>query len=145
MTDADVDGSHIASLLLTFFLQSMPKLLENGNIFLAQPPLYRISHPSKTIYAHNDFEKDHLIKTQFPKNAKVEISRFKGLGEMPVDQLRKTTMDAKSRNLLRVTINGNPNNCEHYNDFVKNLMGKNPEARFNFIQENAQFAKDLDV
>jgi topoisomerase-4 subunit B len=144
MTDADVDGAHIASLLLTFFYQEMPAAIEEGYVYLAQPPLYRLSHNGKTAYAKDDAEKDKLLKTMFGKATKVDISRFKGLGEMPVNQLKATTMSPENRTLLRVVIDqGNINTDGE--DFVLSLMGKNAEVRFKFIQEHAAFAKDVDV
>src|SRR6185312_6070391 len=97
MTDADVDGAHIASLLITFFYRQMPKLIENGHLHLAVPPLYRLSHSGKTVYARNDTDKEALLKQHFHANAKVEISRFKGLGEMMAQQLKETTMDPAKR------------------------------------------------
>jgi topoisomerase-4 subunit B len=144
MTDADVDGAHIASLLLTFFFQEMRSILEDGHIFLAQPPLYRLSYKGKTVYARDDKEKDHLLKTTFARAQHIEISRFKGLGEMPVEQLRATTMAPDKRTLLRVILDKTPE-AETSDEFVSRLMGKNPEARFRFIQENAQYSKDIDV
>lgn len=141
MTDADVDGAHIASLLLTFFYQELKPILQHGHIYLAMPPLYRLSGSGKIIYAQDDAEKDRLIKSEFKKNAKVEISRFKGLGEMPMEQLRSTTMDQQKRKLLQVNIHDDI----ALKDFVDRLMGKNAETRYQFIVENAQFAKDLDV
>ena len=102
MTDADVDGAHIASLLITFFYQEMPELIENGHLFLAMPPLYKLTHGAKSFYARDDKHKDELIKREFAANAKVEISRFKGLGEMNAAQLKETTMDPSKRTLLQV-------------------------------------------
>ena len=102
MTDADVDGAHIASLLITFFYQEMPELIENGHLFLAMPPLYKLTHGAKSFYARDDKHKDELIKREFAANAKVEISRFKGLGEMNAAQLKETTMDPAKRTLLQV-------------------------------------------
>ncbi|MBY0281378.1 MAG: DNA topoisomerase IV subunit B [Alphaproteobacteria bacterium] len=144
MTDADVDGAHIASLLLTLFFQETRPLIEGGHVYLAQPPLYRLSHNQQTVYARDDAEKEKLLKTTFSRATKVDISRFKGLGEMPVDQLRSTTMDPSKRTLLRVALNPE-HNTQHHTDFVNRLMGKNPESRFLFIQENARFATDVDV
>ncbi len=144
MTDADVDGAHIASLLLTFFFQEMRSLIDNGHIYLAQPPLYRLTHKGVTHYARDDMEKDKLLASAFHKSAKVEISRFKGLGEMPVVQLRNTTMDPKQRVLLRVSMD----DCKSedgYEAFVNRLMGKNPETRYNFICENASFITGVDI
>ena len=145
MTDADVDGAHIASLLLTLFFQETRPLIEGGHVYLAQPPLYRLSHNQQTVYARDDAEKERLLKTTFSRATKVDISRFKGLGEMPVDQLRSTTMDPSKRTLLRVSLNPEHNNTQHHADFVNRLMGKNPESRFLFIQENARFVSDVDV
>jgi topoisomerase-4 subunit B len=142
MTDADVDGAHIASLLITFFYQEMPDLIENGHLYLAMPPLYKLTHGAKSVYARDDKHKDELIKREFPANAKVEVSRFKGLGEMNAPQLKETTMDPSKRTLLRVEIAGKR---EVVSEAVNALMGSKPEARFRFIQERAAFAKDLDI
>lgn len=143
MTDADVDGAHIASLLITFFYQEMPNLIRQGHLFLAVPPLYRISQGGNVAYARNDEHKDQLLKTTFTGRGKIEIGRFKGLGEMRSDQLKETTMDPKHRTLLRVDIDNDEN--ESTKDVVDELMGTKPEARFRFIQENAAFAHDLDI
>jgi topoisomerase IV subunit B len=142
MTDADVDGAHIASLLITFFYQEMPALIENGHLFLAMPPLYKLTHGAKSFYARNDKHKEQLLKSEFAANAKVEVSRFKGLGEMNASQLKETTMDPKKRTLLRVELLGDR---ETITDAVNALMGSKPEARFRFIQDRAAFAKDLDI
>ena len=143
MTDADVDGAHIAALLITFFFTKMPGLIESGRLFLAQPPLYRLVQGKKSAYARNDEEKDHLLKTMFDPGKKMDISRFKGLGEMPPAMLKETTMDPKKRQLLRVTVSDD--NTEDAQNLVQSLMGKKAEARFRFIQENALNVKDLDV
>jgi topoisomerase-4 subunit B len=143
MTDADVDGAHIASLLITFFYQEMPQLIENGHLFLAVPPLYKLTHGAKSVYARNERHKDDLMKSEFAPNAKVEISRFKGLGEMNAPQLKETTMDARRRTLLRVEIGDGDRSA--IAEAVNALMGSKPEARFRFIQERAAFAKDLDI
>jgi topoisomerase-4 subunit B len=142
MTDADVDGAHIASLLITFFYQEMPELIDNGHLFLAMPPLYKLTHGAKSFYARNDKHKDELIKKEFAPNAKVEVSRFKGLGEMNASQLKETTMDPTKRTLLKVEVAGDR---AETTDAVNALMGSKPEARFRFIQERAAFAKDLDI
>ncbi|ALL13364.1 DNA topoisomerase IV subunit B [Caulobacter henricii] len=142
MTDADVDGAHIASLLITFFYRTMPELIRGGHLFLALPPLYRISHGGKSAYARDDAHKDELLATQF-KGKKPEIGRFKGLGEMMAAQLKETTMDPAVRTLARVTL---PRSEEAVESLVETLMGRKPELRFRFIQENAEFAAaDLDV
>ncbi len=145
MTDADVDGAHIASLLITFFYRQMPKLIENGHLYLAVPPLYRLSHGGKIFYARDDKHKDELIKKEFHANAKVEIGRFKGLGEMMASQLKETTMDPKKRTLLRVVVVEDER--KRTDSSVERLMGNKPEARFEFIQERAEFADEemLDV
>ena len=142
MTDADVDGAHIASLLITFFYRTMPELVRAGRLYLALPPLYRISHSGKTAYARDDAHKDELLATEF-KGKKPEIGRFKGLGEMMPAQLKETTMDPSKRTLARVTL---PRSEESVEALVETLMGRRPELRFRFIQENAEFAaEDLDV
>jgi topoisomerase-4 subunit B len=142
MTDADVDGAHIASLLITFFYRTMPGMIRAGRLFLALPPLYRISHGGKVVYARDLAHRDELLATTF-KGRKPEISRFKGLGEMMPAQLKETTMDPRTRTLARVTL---PREEELVEDLVERLMGRKPEARFQFIQENAEFAAaDLDV
>lgn len=143
MTDADVDGAHIASLLITFFYRSMPEMVKAGRLFLALPPLYRISHSGKTEYARDDAHKEELLATVF-KGKKPEIGRFKGLGEMNPSQLKETTMDPRRRTLARVLVE--PGHEGQIDDRVETLMGKKPELRFRFIQEHAAFAaEDLDV
>jgi topoisomerase-4 subunit B len=145
MTDADVDGAHIASLLITFFYRQTPKLIENGHLYLAVPPLYRLSHGGKNFYARDEKHKDELLKKEFHANAKVEIGRFKGLGEMMANQLKETTMDPKKRTLLRVVVIDDER--KKTDSSVERLMGNRPEARFEFIQERAEFADEelLDV
>src|SRR6266702_3709331 len=142
---ADLDGAHIASLLITFFYRQMPKLIDNGHLYLAVPPLYRLTHGAKTVYAKDDADKAALIEREFHGNAKVEIGRFKGLGEMMADQLRVTTMDPARRTLLRVVLL--TEDREDTADSVERLMGTRAEARFAFIQERAEFAGEelLDV
>jgi len=145
MTDADVDGAHIASLLITFFYRQMPKLIEDGHLYLAVPPLYRLSHGGKTFYARNEKHRDELLKKEFHANAKVEIGRFKGLGEMMANQLKETTMDPQKRTLLKVMLLDSERAGTAKS--VDQLMGTKPEARFAFIQEKAEFASEdlLDV
>ena len=145
MTDADVDGAHIAALLITFFYRQMPKLIENGHLYLAVPPLYRLSHGGKNFYARNDKHRDELLKKEFHANAKVEIGRFKGLGEMMASQLKETTMDPRKRTLLRVVVVDSER--KETDSSVERLMGNKPKARFEFIQEHAEFAAEelLDV
>jgi topoisomerase-4 subunit B len=145
MTDADVDGAHIASLLITFFYRQMPKLIDNGHLYLAVPPLYRLSHGGKVFYARDDKHRDELLRKEFHANAKVEIGRFKGLGEMMASQLKETTMDPRKRTLLRVVVVDDTR--RKTDSSVERLMGNKPEARFGFIQERAEFADEemLDV
>ena len=145
MTDADVDGAHIASLLITFFYRQMPKLIDEGHLYLAVPPLYRLTHGSKTVYARDDAHKAELLKREFNANAKVEVGRFKGLGEMMPAQLRETTMDPARRTLLRVVLLAEDREDTAHS--VERLMGSKAEARFTFISENAEFASEelLDV
>ncbi|UWU22702.1 DNA topoisomerase IV subunit B [Rhizobium sp. CB3060] len=143
MTDADVDGAHIASLLITFFYQEMPELIRGGHLFLAVPPLYKITQGSKSIYARDDAHRLELMETEFKGKGKVEISRFKGLGEMLPAQLKETTMDPARRTLLRVEID--EVDFEGTREAVDNLMGTKADARFRFIQERAAFAENLDI
>ena len=155
MTDADVDGAHIASLLMTFFYKETPQLIENGHLYLAMPPLFRLTQGGMTFYARDEDHKTELIENHFNNRGKIEISRFKGLGEMPASQLKETTMNPENRNLLKITIpSQNPESFEyaynseekqHLKSTVETLMGKKPELRFAYIQQNAKFVSELDV
>ena len=143
MTDADVDGAHIASLLITFFYRQMPKLIEGGHLYLAVPPLFKMTQGSKTSYARNEAHRAELTRSFFTGKGKIEISRFKGLGEMLPAQLKETTMDPRKRTLLKVIIQ--PEDREATEDSVERLMGNKPELRFAFIQERASFAAETDL
>ncbi|HEX2939947.1 MAG TPA: DNA topoisomerase IV subunit B [Rhodopila sp.] len=143
MTDADVDGAHIASLLMTFFYKELPELVRHGHIYLAQPPLYRLTQGARSIYAMNDKDRDQKLRRAFKAGTKVEVSRFKGLGEMPPAQLKETTMDPSKRTLLKVVAMSEER--AETNDLVESLMGRRPELRFAFIQERAKTVEDLDV
>ena len=152
MTDADVDGAHIASLLMTFFYREMPELVTSGHLFLAVPPLYRLARGGDVVYALDDEDRERLMEEHFSGNGKVEISRFKGLGEMPPAQLRETTMDPEKRQLIQVSL---PSATDTDKDrakvakataqLVEQLMGRKAERRFQFIQDNAKFVEELDV
>ena len=135
MTDADVDGAHIAALLMTFFYKELPVLVREGRVFLAQPPLYRLQHGGKSIYAKDDADRELKMKKEFKAGAKVEVSRFKGLGEMPPASLKETTMDPRKRTLLKVVLPAEDRAATA--ELMEALMGRKPELRFKFIQENA--------
>ncbi len=153
MTDADVDGAHISSLLMTFFYTQMKEMVANGNLYLALPPLYRLTSGTTSVYAKDDAHKEQLMKTVFKGKSKVEISRFKGLGEMPAKQLKETTMNPETRTLVRVNLEDAAQAARdmaeggtgELDDLVERLMGKNAEARFDFIQKNATFVDNIDI
>ena len=143
MTDADVDGAHIASLLMTFFYTQMRPLIDNGHLYLACPPLYRLTQGAKRLYVADDAEKEAWLSKGLGGKGKIDVQRFKGLGEMDAKDLKETTMDPASRKLIRVTID--EDEPGETGDLVERLMGKKPELRFQYIQENARFVAELDV
>jgi len=150
MTDADVDGAHIAALLMTFFYREMPRLVESGHLYIALPPLYRISQGGDTAYAMDDAHKDRLLAERFKGRGRIEISRFKGLGEMPATQLKETTMDPAKRTLARVRVptaaKGDlPADVKRTATLIEDLMGRKPERRLAFIQKHARDVDDLDI
>ncbi|WP_158968793.1 DNA topoisomerase IV subunit B [Chachezhania sediminis] len=143
MTDADVDGAHIASLLMTFFFTQMRPLIDHGHLYLACPPLFRLTQGAKRVYCIDERERDEWMAKGLGGRGKIDVSRFKGLGEMDAKDLKETTMDPKSRKLIRVTID--EDEPGETGDLVERLMGKKPELRFQYIQENARFVEELDV
>ncbi len=143
MTDADVDGAHIAALLITFFYRYTPGLIDAGRLYMAMPPLYRLTQGTRTEYAIDDQHKDELIESVFTGRGKIEIGRFKGLGEMMAKQLKDTTMNPKTRRLARITID--EDNLPSTEALVETLMGKRSDLRYQYIQEHAQFVGDVDV
>ena len=143
MTDADVDGAHIASLLMTFFFTQMRPLIDHGHLYLACPPLYRLTQGARRIYVADDAEKEKMMAKGLGGKGKIDVQRFKGLGEMDAKDLKETTMDPATRKLIRVTVHDDvPGDTA---DLVERLMGKKPELRFQYIQENARFVEELDV
>ena len=145
MTDADVDGAHIAALLMTFFFTQMRPLIDHGHLYLACPPLYRLTQGARRIYAMDDAEKDHWLEVGLGGRGKIDISRFKGLGEMDAKDLKDTTMNPATRKLIRVTIDETQDEAGDTARLVERLMGKKPELRFEYIQENARFVEEVDV
>jgi topoisomerase-4 subunit B len=145
MTDADVDGAHIASLLMTFFYRQMPLLIDQGHLYLAVPPLYKLAQGPKVAYARDEKHRQELMRTEMSGRGKVEVSRFKGLGEMLPSQLKETTMDPRKRHLFRVTLEEAARAATART--VEQLMGNKPEERFNFISERAEFVSEegLDI
>jgi len=143
MTDADVDGAHIASLLMTFFFTQMRPMIDAGHLYLACPPLYRLTQGSRRVYCLDEAERDEWLAKGLGGKGKIDVSRFKGLGEMDAKDLKETTMDPEQRKLIRVSIDDEvPGET---GDLVERLMGKKPELRFQYIQENARFVEELDV
>ena len=143
MTDADVDGAHIASLLMTFFFTQMRPLIDKGHLYLACPPLYRLTQGPKRLYVADDVEKEQWLAKGLGGRGKIAVQRFKGLGEMDAKDLKDTTMNPATRKLIRVTIDEDAPG--ETGDLVERLMGKKPELRFQYIQENARFVEELDV
>ncbi|MGR3813716.1 MAG: DNA topoisomerase IV subunit B [Cognatishimia activa] len=143
MTDADVDGAHIASLLMTFFFTQMRPMIDQGHLYLACPPLFRLTQGARRVYCIDEAERDAYLEKGLGGKGKIDVSRFKGLGEMDAKDLKETTMDPASRKLIRVTID--EDNPGETGDLVERLMGKKPEKRFEYIQENARFVEELDV
>ncbi|MBW7055896.1 DNA topoisomerase IV subunit B [Paracoccus bogoriensis] len=143
MTDADVDGAHIASLLMTFFFTQMRPLIDKGHLYLACPPLYRLTQGAQRVYVADDAEKERMLAQGLGGRGKIDVQRFKGLGEMDAKDLKETTMDPRTRKLIRVSIDDDEGG--ETADLVERLMGKKPELRFEYIQENARFVEELDV
>jgi len=143
MTDADVDGAHIAALLITFFYRYTPGLIDEGRLYMAMPPLYKLTQGGKTAYAIDDAHREELMQTVFTGKGKVDIGRFKGLGEMMAKQLKDTTMNPATRKLARITID--EENLPTTEALVETLMGKRADLRYQYIQDHAQFVDDIDT
>ena len=145
MTDADVDGAHIAALLMTFFFSQMRPMIDAGHLYLACPPLFRVTQGARREYCLDEAEKNEVLARGLGGSGKMEVSRFKGLGEMDAKDLKETTMNVKTRKLIRVSIDEDADEAGETADLVERLMGKKPEMRFQYIQENARFVEELDV
>ena len=143
MTDADVDGAHIAALLMTFFFTQMRPMIDAGHLYLACPPLYRLTQGAKRVYCIDEQERDEWLKKGLGGKGKIDVSRFKGLGEMDAKDLKETTMNPATRKLIRVSID--EDEPGETGNLVERLMGKKPELRYQYIQENAKFVEELDV
>ncbi|MGB5069301.1 MAG: toprim domain-containing protein, partial [Albidovulum sp.] len=143
MTDADVDGAHIAALLMTFFFTQMRPMIDKGHLYLACPPLYRLTQGARRLYVADDVEKERMLTQGLGGKGKIDVQRFKGLGEMDAKDLKDTTMNPETRKLIRVSTHDEvPGET---GDLVERLMGKKPELRFQYISENARFVEELDV